>query len=38
MPLVADVDLSAVAASPPGTVGADLMNLVNEAALMGRSG
>jgi cell division protease FtsH len=32
--LAADLDLNAVAASTPGMVGADLENLVNEAALM----
>ncbi len=34
VPLDEDVDLAAVAASTPGMVGADLRNLVNEAALL----
>jgi cell division protease FtsH len=33
VPLAEDVDLGALAASTPGMVGADLRNLVNEAAL-----
>jgi cell division protease FtsH len=34
VPLDANVDLDALAASTPGMVGADLQNLVNEAALL----
>src|SRR4029077_15483590 len=34
VPVAPSVDLGRIAATPPGMVGADLANLVNEAALL----